>query len=157
LSHGRWTGWQASMSNRLTLCEAARQSGIGLHELMKSIRSGELAGSKCPKDGFTVTSRDLDRFFAPRLRDAGARITPKPLPPVHSTKPSTGSISRVRTAFGGTPPAAPKPPEPKPVLRPARNLEDWCDGYLDELRKVDWYLRKLEADARWLNEKLNGR
>ena len=145
------------MSSKLTLCEAARQSGIGLHDLMKSIRSGELAASKCPQDGFTLTARDLDRYCAVRLRAAGARTTPKPLPPVECTKPTTGSISRVRSAFGAAPPPAPSAPDPEPALRPARDLGDWCDSYLDELRKVDWYLRKLEADARWLDEKLNGR
>jgi hypothetical protein len=144
------------MSNRLTLCEAARQSGIGLHDLMKAIRSRELAASKFGPEGFVVSTRDLDRYIAARLRGSETRATPKPLPPVACTKPSTGSIGRVRTAFGVAPPPAPKPAEPQPAVRPARDLGQWCESYLDELRKVDWYLRKLEADARWLDEKLNG-
>jgi hypothetical protein len=80
-----------------------------------------------------------------------------PRPPVARAKPTTGSINRVRSAFGTAPPPAPRPTEPEPVLRPARDLGDWCNSYLDELHKVDWYLRKLEADARWLDEKLNRR
>ena len=147
------------MSNRLTLCKAARQSGIGLDELMKAIRSGGLLASRCEQDGYVVTTRDLDRYAAAQVRTTPASKAPKRLPPVSCDKPSTGSIDKVRSAFGTAPaprPTAPKPPTPEAAVRPARDLGHWCESYLDDLRKIDWYLRKLEADARWLDEKLNG-
>jgi hypothetical protein len=144
------------MSNRLTLCEAARQSGIGLDELMKAIRSGGLLASRCEQNGYVVATRDLDRYVAAQVRETPARKALKRLPPVSCNKASTGSIEKVRSAFGTAPAPAPKPPVPEAVVRPARDLGHWCESYLDDLRKIDWYLRKLEADARWLDEKLNG-
>ncbi len=148
------------MSGKLTLCEAARQSGIGLHGLMKAIWSNELDASRCEPDGFVVLQRDLDRYLSRRRSTAAAhsRVAPKPrqLPqPVNGDLP--GAITRVREAFGKAPPPAPEPAEAEPAPPPARDLGDWCESYLIQLRKVDWHLRKLEADAAWLNETLTKR
>jgi hypothetical protein len=144
------------MSNRLSLCEAARQSGIGLDDLMKAIRSGGLLASRCEQNGYVVATRDLDRYVAAQVLETPARKALERLPLVSYDKPSTGSIDKVRSAFGTAPAPAPKPPASEAVMRPARDLGHWCESYLDDLRKIDWYLRKLEADARWLDEKLNG-
>lgn len=79
-----------------------------------------------------------------------------PLPPAGNGD-LPDAIKRVREAFGTTPPAVPEPDEAEPAPPPARDLGDWCETYLIQLRKVDWYLRKLEADAAWLNETLTKR
>jgi hypothetical protein len=146
------------MTGRLTLSEAARQSGIGLHQLMRAICSNELKASRCHHDGYGVLQRDLDRYLSQRHSSAVATLpdAPKALPqPPSGDLP--GSIKRVREAFGKAPPPAPEPAAPEPAPPPARDLGDWCESYLIQLRKVDWHLRKLEADAAWLNETLTRR
>jgi len=148
------------MSGRLTLGEAARKSGIGLDGLMKAIRAGAIETSRCEQDGLVILHRDLDRFLAQRAREAGARVPP---PPRQAPQPRNGhtdlpaSISRVREAFGAAPPPPAEPPTPEPAAPAARSLDHWCETYLIELRKIDWYLRKLEADAAWLDETLTRR
>ena len=148
------------MSGKLTLCEAARQSGVGLHGLMKAIWSNELKASRCEPDGYIVLQRDLDRYLSHLEKAANARSgaasRQRPLPqPADDDLPH--AIKRVREAFGTAPPPAPEPAAAEPAPPPARDLGDWCETYLIQLRKVDWYLRKLEADAAWLNETLTKR
>jgi hypothetical protein len=148
------------MSGKLTLCEAARQSGIGLHGLMKAIWSNELNASRCEPDGFMVLQRDLDRYLSRRRSAAVATLpdAPKALPqPLPGSSDLPESIKRVREAFGKTQLPAPEPASREPAPPPARDLGDWCESYLIQLRKVDWHLRKLEADAAWLNETLTRR
>ena len=62
------------------------------------------------------------------------------------------ALKQMRGAFGhneSEPEAKPQPKPIEPNVVPARDLGQWCDSYLDDLCKVDWYLRKLEVDAEW--------
>jgi hypothetical protein len=148
------------MSTALSLAEAARRSGLDLDVIMKAIRSGELGASREMQGGYMVTERDLGRFLNrksnPRLSDILAAEQP-PIPQLIPANAETtaDALSRVREAFGSVPPEPdPQPGPVAPSVPPARDLGQWSESYLDGSRKVDWYLRKLEADADWLNQQL---
>jgi len=143
------------MSIRLTLVEAARKSGIGLHSLMKAVRSGELEASRETEGGYSVTERDLVNFQKkrPSLSDIlGAHQLQTDQPIAENVKETGDALKRVRGAFAHIPPQSEPELQSHPVepsVAPARDLQQWCDSYLNDLRKVDWCLRKLKADAEW--------
>ena len=143
------------MSTGLTLVEAARRSGIGLHSLMKAIRAGELGASHEKEGGYSITERELVKFQKkrPSLSDIlGAHQLQTDQSGSEDTIAIGDALKQMRSVFEhneseSEPKPPPQPVEPNAV--PARDLGQWCDSYLDDLRKVDWYLRKLEADAEW--------
>ena len=132
------------MSTGLTLVEAARRSGISLHSLMKAIRAGELEASHEKEGGYRITEGDLVKFQKkrPSLSDIlGAHQLQTDQSGSEHTISIGDALKQMRSVFEhNASESEPKPP-PQPVepnVVPARDLGQWCDSYLDDLRKVDW-------------------
>lgn len=152
------------MPTSLTLYDAARKSGIGLHGLMKAIRSGELDASRDAQGGYLITERDLANFQKkqPSLADIlgfsqlhTVQSTTEAVSETDTVANTGDGLNHIREAFANILPEPASQPQPaEPNVVPARDLGQWCDRYLDDLQKVDWYLRKLEADADWMCRQL---